>query len=227
MIRRIPYGKNTNCPLNIGYVAKPILAFAGIATLLLAFAPRVYAAVPEQGKTLANLQAAYNGESNAHAKYLLFAEKASEEGYGEVASLFRAIARAEEVHLNNHAAVIRSMGGEPTADIKTAEVKSTLENLQESANLGEAYERDTMYPEFIQQAELESNNDAVRTFNFALTAEGEHYKLLTAAAENLENMKGDSRTYYVCSVCGYTAIDLPAENCVSCMSPKDKYEAIS
>ena len=61
--------------------------------------------------TLDNLQAGFNGESNAHSRYLAFAEKADQEGYGEVASLFRAAAKAEEVHAANHAAVIKKMGG--------------------------------------------------------------------------------------------------------------------
>ena len=69
------------------------------------------------GKTLQNLQAAYNGESNAHARYLAFAEQADREGYPQVAVLFRAAARAEEIHLTNHAAVIRQLGATPKANI--------------------------------------------------------------------------------------------------------------
>ena len=61
-------------------------------------------------KTLDNLQAGFNGESNAHARYLAFAEKADQEEYGEVASLFRAAAKAEEFHAANHAAVIKKSG---------------------------------------------------------------------------------------------------------------------
>ena len=60
--------------------------------------------------TLENLQAAFNGESNAHARYLAFADKADQEGYGEVGSLFRAAAKAEEVHAANHAVVIKKLG---------------------------------------------------------------------------------------------------------------------
>ena len=45
--------------------------------------------------TLDNLQAAFNGESNAHAKYLAYSKKAEEEGYLKVAALFRAAAHAE------------------------------------------------------------------------------------------------------------------------------------
>lgn len=47
-------------------------------------------------KALENLQTAFNGESNANAKYLAFAKKADDEGYTKVGSLFRAAARAEE-----------------------------------------------------------------------------------------------------------------------------------
>src|ERR1019366_4733743 len=60
-----------------------------------------------------NLQMAFNGESNAHHRYVAFAKKADDEGYGEVASLFRAAARAEEIHASNHSAVIRKLGAEP------------------------------------------------------------------------------------------------------------------
>ena len=42
--------------------------------------------------TLANLQAAYDGECNARAKYTAFAVKAIAEGFRDVASLFRAAA---------------------------------------------------------------------------------------------------------------------------------------
>src|ERR1035441_8687898 len=69
------------------------------------------AAATTNSKTLNNLQTAFNGESNAHVRYVAFADKADKEGYGEVASLFRAAAKAEEVHAANHAAVIKKMGG--------------------------------------------------------------------------------------------------------------------
>jgi len=112
--------------------------------------------------TLENLQAAFNGESNAHARYLAFAEKADQESYGEVASLFRAAAKAEEVHAANHAVVIKKLGGIPEAKIDTPVVSSTKENL-EAAIKGESYERDTMYPEFLKLARSERNRDAVES----------------------------------------------------------------
>lgn len=178
------------------------------------------------GQTLANLQAAYDGESNAHARYLAFAQKADAEGYAQVASLFRAAARAEQIHLTNHEAVIRQMGAEPHAVIEMPVVRSTKENLEASANKGEAYERDTMYPGFIKQAQAEDNGAAVQTFEFARNAEAQHFRLFTEAVNNLDSMKAPGHAYYVCTVCGYTVADPPPGNCVSCSSPREKYEAV-
>ena len=178
-------------------------------------------------KTLDNLQAAFNGESNAHARYLAFAEKAAQEGYGEVASLFRAAAKAEEVHAANHAAVIKNLGGTSQAKIETPVVKSTKENL-EAAIKGESYERDTMYPQFLKQARAEGNRDAVQTFNYAKTAEGEHAKLYSEALNNLPKLKeSKAKDFYVCVVCGYTTTQLDFSKCPSCFSHKDKYEKVS
>src|SRR3974377_697528 len=50
----------------------------------------------ESTQTMKDLNTALNGERNAHERYLEFAKKADEEGYGAVAGLFRG-ARAAEV----------------------------------------------------------------------------------------------------------------------------------
>jgi rubrerythrin len=178
-------------------------------------------------KTLENLQTAYNGESNAHARYLAFAEKADQEQYGEIASLFRAAAKAESIHAANHAAVIKKLGGTPEAKIETPVVKSTKENL-EAAIKGETYERDTMYPEFLKQARSEGERESVRTLNLALMAETEHAKLYTEALNNLANLKHTkAKEYYVCTVCGFTSAKMDYSKCPSCFSHKDKFEKVS
>ncbi len=207
----------------------PSVAVAVVGIALVGLASRPGGAVPagSAGKTLDNLQAAFNGESNAHARYLAFAKKADAEGYGEAASLFRAAARAEEIHAANHAVVIKKLGGTPTADIKEPEVKSTADNLQ-AAIAGESYERDTMYPEFLAQARTEGNRDAVETFNFAKTAETEHATLYGDTLKKLNGLKGSkAKAIYVCTVCGYTTAQINFEKCPSCFNPKDKYVKVS
>ncbi len=179
------------------------------------------------GKTLENLQAAFNGESNAHAKYLAYAKKADEEGYLKVAALFRAAAYAENVHLNNHAKVIKSMGATPKAEIKLPEINSTAENLADAIK-GESYEKTVMYPAFLAQAEDEQNLAAVETFSFAQEAEGEHAKLYQKALDNLNDWKVADAGFSVCPTCGYTVEGKPAfVNCPVCGKPSEEYKLIS
>ena len=177
--------------------------------------------------TLDNMQAAFNGESNAHARYLAFATQADREGYGEVASLFRAAARAEEIHAGNHAAVIKGMGAVPQSNIVTPEVKSTRENL-EAAIKGETYERDTMYPEFLKQARADHNRAAVKSLNFAKTAEEEHAKLYTRAISDLDRLKDTKAvTFFVCPKCGFTTREPTFSKCPSCFTPKEEFEKVA
>jgi rubrerythrin len=134
-----------------------------VVLIFLAFGlvvPRAIHAASASNKTLQNLQSAYNGESNAHAN-LEFAKQADSEGFGRVASLFRAAAAAEQIHLTCEAKVIREMDAMPQADVKAAPVKTTKQNLEDSASKGEGYERDTMYPRFIKQARKDGNTEAV------------------------------------------------------------------
>lgn len=175
--------------------------------------------------TLQNLQTAFNGESNAHARYLAFAQKADQEGYPQAAALFRAAAKAEDIHAANHAAVLKKMGAAPQAKIEKAVVKTTAENLK-TAIEGETYEKDVMYPDFLKQARAEGNRDAIETFNFAKSAEIEHAKLYTLASKDPAKMKAANVKYYVCTVCGYTTTRIDFEKCPSCFNPKEKYIAV-
>ena len=181
--------------------------------------------IPITDKTLANLQAAFNGESNANAKYMTFAAKADQDGYHQAASLFRAAARAEQIHAAAHARVIRKMGAEPVANIESPHIGTTAENLK-VAIAGETYERDVMYPGFIEEAEAAKNAAAVRTFHNALEAEKEHARLYTLALENLEKMKSKA-VYFVCAICGYTVEKKNFERCPVCNAPGEKFEEIS
>jgi len=177
---------------------------------------------PAKSFTLDNLQAAYNGESDAKACYEAFAVKADEEGYKGVASLFRAAAASEGIQLKSHAEVIKSMGAEPKADIMSPEVKSTRENL-EAALKGETHEMETMYPEFVKQADMEKNSKAARSFKGAMAAEKEHAKFYTDALDNLESWKAEQKAFLVCTVCGFTTANPALKRCPVCAAPRNKF----
>jgi rubrerythrin len=175
--------------------------------------------------TLQNMQTAYDGECNAHARYLAFAAKADAEGYAPVASLFRAVARAEEVHVNSHAKIIRKMGATPESRIKVPEVKSTAENL-EFALRGENVEHTTTYPGFVKQAESEKNAAVVRALNGTLVVEKTHAKLFEEVLKNRTTWKSPHKTFLVCTVCGYVTDDLSLKKCPVCSSPREKFVEI-
>ena len=208
------------------FIAALVIVLSTSAFAAAAVAPPA-ATAAAAGKSVANLQAALNGESSARERYLAFAKKADEEGYGAVGSLFRAAARAEGIHATNHAAVIKKLGGDATAKVDAPVVKSTRENL-EAAIKGETYERDTMYPGFLSDARAEGNKDALQTLNYAKTAEAEHARLYSDALTNLAQLEGKAGiTYYVCTVCGFTTPKVDFAKCPSCFSPKEKYEAVA
>jgi rubrerythrin len=182
-------------------------------------------ATASASQTLSNLQAAYEGETNATIKYTAFAIKAEVDGYLRVAALFRAAARAEQVHAVSHARIIVKLGGTPHADIHTPAVKTTRENL-EAAKSGEEYERDVMYPAFIKEAIGSSQKAAERTFTLASRAEAVHAQLYGDALANLEAQRVPT-TFYVCLDCGEVTDDIEeTEHCPICGAPKEKFDAV-
>src|SRR5258708_37796008 len=138
----------------------------------------------ENRNAVSNLIAAYEGELNAHAKYKAFALKAESEGLFGAASLFRAAARAEQIHAGNHARVIRHLGGRAEAQIHPVRIRSTLENLR--AALGdELHEIDWLYPELLKYATSQLDTSAVRSFVWAMESEKTHAKLYGDAVATL------------------------------------------
>jgi rubrerythrin len=169
----------------------------------------------ENDTTLRHLQHAFNGESNADAFYKACAKKADQEGYHQVASLFRAAAFSESIHAQNHAKVIQAMHGEAKAQMKKPEVKSTKENVKESYR-DETEESTKMYPEYVKQAKDAGNKDAARTFEFAGAAEKQHAKYFKEAMDNLENWRSGQKAFYVCTTCGYTTDKADMKSCPVC-----------
>jgi len=201
-----------------------VLLGAGLVSLTLA---RPAAAKPKPAKTVEDLHTAARIESNARARYLAFAQKADAEGFGEVASLFRAAARAEEIELSNQSAVLKKLGAvDYPAAVDTPVVKSTRENLTAAAAPREGYSAET-FADFTKTAKAASNQDAATAFFYAEESWGQNEILFHKALVNLNHMKGKSHTYYVCSVCGYTAEQPVPQTCGTCKNRAEKYEAVN
>ncbi|MGE5178386.1 MAG: rubredoxin-like domain-containing protein, partial [Bacteroidota bacterium] len=90
----------------------------------------------------------------------------------------------------------------------------------------ESYERDVMYPEFIEKAKAEKQKDALRSFRYAISAEKEHARLYAEALAN-GGAATSARPYFVCTVCGYTTTNVDFSKCPSCGRSKDNYVKVS
>ncbi len=160
--------------------------------------------------TKANLEAAFAGESQAHMRYLIFADKAEKEGFPNVARLFRAIAYAERVHATNHFKALGNLG-------------KTTENL-EAAIGGETYEVEEMYPAFVAVAELQEEKKAVRSNRWAAEAEKVHAEMYDTAKKAVEESKdAEVGQVYVCSACGWTGEGEPPDKCPLCGAKKEMF----
>src|SRR5512137_1212742 len=147
--------------------------------------------------TADNLNDAFAGESQANRKYTAFAKKADQEGYKQVARLFRAAAEAETVHAHAH---MRALAG----------VKTTRENIQEAIN-GETHEFKSMYPGMLAKAKEEGQKQAEISFDYANQVEKIHAALYENALANLG--KNKEVDYYVCPVCGNTVEGKAPDKC--------------
>jgi rubrerythrin len=161
-------------------------------------------------KTEKNLQEAFAGESQANRKYLAFAKQADQEGYPQIAKLFRAAAEAETIHAHAH---LRAMGG----------IKKTADNLKEAIS-GETHEFKSMYPGMIAAAKEEAQKAAERSFTYANAVEEVHANLYQKALDNMESK--EPVEYYVCSVCGYTCENEAPETCPVCGSKAKAFSKV-
>ena len=158
-------------------------------------------------QTEKDLKEAFAGESQANRKYLAFAKKAEQEGYVQVAKLFRAVAEAETIHAHAHLRILRGVG-------------STEENLK-AALSGEAEEFTDMYPRMIRAAQDCGFSAALRSFSFANEVEKVHHDLFEGALNSLGNQ--DTADFYVCQVCGHTQAGKPEEACPVCGALPETY----
>ena len=178
--------------------------------------------------TISNLQSAYAGESQAHMRYIAWADKAEKDGFPNVARLFRAISWAEQIHATSHFVVLRNeKGGAQTVAGAGFGLGPTAENLA-GAIEGEEFEVAEMYPAFKVVAEYQEEKGALRSFDWAWKAEQTHaalYKLAKVAVEAGQDY--DIGTINVCSRCGHTVVGETPDRCPICGAKREMYQAFA
>jgi len=153
--------------------------------------------------TIDNAKEAFAGESQANRKYQAFSEKAADEGFKNIATLYKAASEAEAIHAKKLLKVL-------------AAIEPTLKNLETSI-AGETHEFTEMYPGFVKQAEAEGRSDAMLAFTYAMKAEQVHANLYKKALDAVKAGHDLGREkIFLCPVCGNIEVGIVPDKCPIC-----------
>ncbi len=150
---------------------------------------------------------AYVGEAKAALRLKLFARRAEDDGYPQMAKLFRAISRSEEIHGERGLRALR-------------EIKSTEENLQESFE-SEKKVAEVAYDNFIKLANEAGDELSANIFSQSRDVEDFHAKIYKEAMNHL--MEERETTYFICKVCGYIEDGNAPDACPVCGAKKEAF----
>jgi len=177
-------------------------------------------------ETKKNLLRAFVGESIARNKYTLFATKALEEGYRQIAEIFTETADNERAHAERLLEFIEEPV-ETSWEFKIHPLGDTLENLKQAAT-AERYEWSEMYPAFKRIAEKEKKSKIATIFQEISEVEKLHEARYRKLISNLKKKKVFKRkgvTEWKCRNCGYVHKGKEApKKCPACGRDQSWYE---
>lgn len=157
-------------------------------------------------RTEANLMSAFAGETQARSKYDYFAKAAENEGFNQIAAIFRETAENE---LSHAFLWFKELGA----------LSNTAANLI-SAKSGEHFEWAEMYEEFAQTAEEEGFTEIAKKFRQVAAVEKAHEERFIKLLDNVEMQKVFEKTEEImwqCRNCGHIEFGKKApETCPVC-----------
>ena len=164
----------------------------------------------QDSKLAAFLDNAWRNECQAHLRYRIFADDASEQGQPGLAHLFRALSESEYYHARNHYCALGKR--QPMED-----------NLRDSV-AAENFEVNSLYKEYADYAVSAGLPLAQYSFSNAREAEKVHNGLLRQALAACENGKDlEDGQFFTCTSCGYTfKMNQAPTRCPICGAPADK-----
>lgn len=210
---------------NLIFLSLPASCFVVALALVLSACNKKEEAAPVTQKiTIDNLQTAYGASVKRVTWYKRFVPKVEKERFVNVANLFRAVIRSEEIRGENHAKLLKSFGVEPQQPIiDSIAVGTTLQALK-MATSTEGIQAESMYPNLLRTAELEQVAEAVVQFKQARDVDVQHRELFKEAEERVGNIP--KTKYFICPACGYILTSEKTEECPVCHTKKDKFEKI-
>ena len=177
---------------------------------------------------LKNRQAAFKSETIASARYAAYSKKADQEGYHQIALLFKAVSTSENIHANSHKTILEQSG------VAIPKIKSVFQNTSTRENLkmaiaDEKYEMNKRYL-YVGSQVLEADKEmAMLSLNYLDKTEKKHrsfYKAELAALENNAE-KYLPVEFYVCGGCGDTYHSKAPANCSNPQTTKDNFIRIN
>lgn len=156
-------------------------------------------------RTEQNLLASFAGESQARTRYTLFAERAVEEGYEQIAAIFLETANQELSHARRFFSLLEGGSVEIKAGYPAGVVGDTKTNLAEAA-AGEREEWSTLYENFAKTAQDEGFPNIANTYRLIAKVETMHeqryLKLLERLTDGTE-FEETEPVEWMCRRCGF------------------------
>ena len=198
-----------------------------LTVAIIGLIPLFVSSAAHAASLVTDVQNAWRSEVLARRHYLVFARRAEEEGFGEIASLFRAISQAEAVHAARHLRIIERLGGSATEPDDRPSYGPTFENLEFAAKQ-EFQERGRNYAALLNEHDEAEDQEVVRSFALARAAEAKNERLCTEALQRFDDLRGSARkTFYVCPVCGYITEARTFTLCPGCSTKVLQFRMVS
>lgn len=166
-------------------------------------------------------------EQNAAVRYKAFSAQAEKEGLHNIANLFEAISRSEEVHASKQLDMLAQFGvvaGSATDSLP--EVGWTVDNLKAAIQVEDS-ESLTVFPIFCSAAETENAVEIAQFLHWVAAVAERHASFCRKALMKLERDGSDCNvinSWSVCPECGclYWTTSLE-ENCMLCQAPASSF----
>ncbi len=157
-------------------------------------------------RTEHNLLASFAGESQARSRYALFAQKAIEEGYRQIAAVFMETAEQELSHAKQFFSMLEGGTVQITAGYPAGIVGTTVENLAAAA-AGEREEWSDLYSTFAQVAREEGFPQIANLYDQIAKVETMHEQRYIRLMERVkagEVFSSPEPVEWMCRMCGFT-----------------------
>lgn len=170
----------------------------------------------KDSKTYQNILKTIDGEMKASTKYAIYGDKAREDGFENVGSIFDETSHNEKEHAERMMKVIYN-----------GELPDTLINLRDASG-AESHEWMNLYQEFAQTAKEEGFDQISDLFRDLAEVERHHNYRFDNLAENIENQqvfcKGE-KILWICMNCGYLYYgECAPDVCPLCGYPKSFFK---